>query len=324
MNGVQTPRVLVIGAGFIGSHVVAELAAQGRPPVVLTRSRPAREVEAAIAPGDLHIGDAADRGELERALAGIDHVAYCAGGLLPADSQRDPARDEVLTLEPLRALLAALRERPGVKLSYISSGGTVYGDPASLPVGETAPTEPLGSYGRLHLVCEQEIERQRREHGLSARILRCATVYGEHQMPDRGQGAVVTFLHRVEAGLPIDLYGGGGTIRDYVHAADVAKVLVGLLEREEEPAIVNLGSGEGTSLLDLLRLVEAEVGREADVRPHPEREFDVHAVVLDIGRLRALLDYRPTPLAAGIARTHAWLRALAPDAAGSQSLRATR
>jgi UDP-glucose 4-epimerase len=306
-GGRQGADVLVIGCGFIGSHVVTELASQDRPPTVLTRSQPPDEVLRAIAPGGLHIGDAGDPADLEQALDGVGHVAYCAGGLLPADSQKEPDRDEVLTLEPLRAVLAALRERPGVKLSYVSSGGTVYGEPKRMPVDETAPTEPVGSYGRLHLVCEQEIERHGREHGLKARILRCATVYGEHQLPDRGQGAVVTFLHRVEQGLAIDLYGGGATIRDYIYAGDVAKALIALLDRDDEPSVVNVGSGEGTSLLELLRLVESEVGHEAKVEAHPERSFDVHRIVLDTSRLRGLFDFRPTPLPAGIARTHRWL-----------------
>jgi UDP-glucose 4-epimerase len=315
-GGRQSADVLVIGCGFIGSHVVTQLASQDRPPAVLTRSQPADEVLRAIAPGRLLVGDASDDADLERALDGAEHVAYCAGGLLPADSQQDPERDEILTLEPLRAVLEALRKRPGVKLSYVSSGGTVYGEPEALPVSEAAPTRPTGSYGKLHLVCEREIERHRAEHGLRARILRCATVYGEHQLPDRGQGAVVTFLHRVEQQLPIDLYGGGATIRDYVHAADVAEALIALLDRDEEPAVVNVGSGEGTSLLELLRLVEAQVGREAEVRSHPERSFDVHAIVLDTTRLRSVVEFQPIPLAAGIARTRAWLRAAKPGTAG--------
>lgn len=312
-GGRQGADVLVIGCGFIGSHVVTELASQDRPPAVLTRSQPPDEVLPAIEQGRLHIGDAGDAGDLARALDGVGHVAYCAGGLLPADSQEDPERDALLTLEPLRAVLAALRERPGVRLSYVSSGGTVYGEPEALPVSESAPTRPVGSYGELHLLCEEEIDTQRREHGLRARILRCSTVYGEHQLPDRGQGAVVTFLHRVERGLPIDLYGGGATIRDYVYAGDVAKVLIGLLDRADEPAVVNVGSGEGTSLLDLLGMVESQVGRSAKVDAHPERGFDVHRIVLDTTRLRGLLDFQPTPLAAGIARTHEWLEAMAAE-----------
>jgi UDP-glucose 4-epimerase len=300
-------RPLVIGCGFIGSHVVAELAKGGRPPIVLTRSQPAQEVAAAIAAGDLHLGDASDAATLERALEGVAEVVYCAGGLLPEASEREPERDEELTLAPLRAVLAALRSRPQAKLAYVSSGGTVYGEPERVPVDEAAPTRPIGAYGRLHVACEEEIAAERERHGLRALVLRCSTVYGEHQAPDRGQGAVVTFLHRIERGHPIDLYGGGATIRDYVYAGDVARAVVALLDREETPALLNVGSGEGTSLLELLRLVEAEVGREAEVRSHPERGFDVHRIVLDTSRLKALLNFQPTPLPEGIARTRAWL-----------------
>ncbi len=274
---------------------------------MLTRSRPADAVSGAIDPDDLQIGDAADPAALERTLEGVGEVVYCAGGLLPAASEEDPDRDAELTLRPLRAVLEALRARPDTRLTYISSGGTVYGQPGSLPVPETAPAMPVGSYGRLHLLCEEEIERHRAEHGLRARILRCATVYGEHQRPDRGQGAVVTFLHRIERGEEIRLFGGESTIRDYVYAADVAGVVADLLGRADAPEILNVGSGEGTSLLELLRLAERQVGRKAKVEELPERDFDVHEIVLDIGPLRRAVRFRPTPLPTGIAAVHSWL-----------------
>jgi UDP-glucose 4-epimerase len=312
-GGRQGTRALVIGSGFIGSHIVAELVAADLPPVVLTRSRPARSVAAALAADDLHVGDAGDPAAVEAALEGVDQVFYCAGGLLPAASEQDPERDAELTLRPLRAVLEALRTRPAIRLGYISSGGTVYGQPEALPVPETAPTHPLGSYGRLHLACEREIERDCAEHGLDARILRCATVYGENQLPDRGQGAVVTFLHRIEHGQTIDLYGGGETIRDYVYAGDVAAVAVETMARKDCPRVLNVASGTGTSLVDLVALAEREVGREAVVERHPERGFDVHAIFLDISRLRALTGFEPTSLEDGIARTHRWLTAIATE-----------
>jgi UDP-glucose 4-epimerase len=281
---------------------------------VLTRSSPADEVLAAIGPDNLHLGDAADAADLNAVLGEVRHVVYTAGGLLPAASEENPERDASLTLAPLRGVLEALRERPGVRLSYVSSGGTVYGQPERLPVSEEAPTRPLGTYGRLHLICEEEIERYRVEHSLPARILRCSTVYGEHQQPDRGQGAVATFLHRIERGKPIHLYGDGGTIRDYVYAGDVAKTLVRLIDRKDGPMVLNVGSGKGTSLRELLELVERETGRRATVEQRGERGFDVHAIVLDSSRLRAMLDFEPTPIEDGIARTHEWLkRAEAPS-----------
>jgi UDP-glucose 4-epimerase len=312
-GGRQGDRVLIIGCGFIGSHVVTELACQNRPPIVLTRSQPPDEVLPAIADGDLHIGDASRASDLTPALDEVRHVVYCAGGLLPARSQEDPELDAKLTLRPLRAVLDALRERPGVRFTYISSGGTVYGEPDELPVNESAPVRPHGSYGELHLVCEEEIERDRREHGLHARILRCSTVYGERQWPDRGQGVIATFLHRIEQDRQIDLYGGAKTIRDYIYVGDVAKAVIALLDRDGGEAVLNLGSGEGTSLTELLALVEEEVGRRARIRNHPERDFDVSEIVLDTTRLRRLIEFEPTALEVGIARTHAWLTAQTPE-----------
>lgn len=280
---------------------------------MLTRSRPAEAVVDAIAPADLHLGDAADPAILAATLEGVGHVVYCAGGLLPAASEEDPERDAELTLRPLRAVLKALRERPGTGLTYISSGGTVYGEPQSVPVPETAPTDPVGSYGRLHLVCENEIERDCEEAGLRAHILRCSTVYGEHQRPDRGQGAVVTFLSHIERGAPIDIYGDSGTIRDYVYAADVARATVDLIDREDGPLILNVASGAGTSLTELVRLAEKEVGRTAEVVRHPERGFEIHKVVLDISLLQRLIEFEPTPLETGIERTHRWLIENSPE-----------
>ena len=301
------PRILVIGYGFIGSRVVEELAASGRPPVVLTRSAPPPDLAARVPATDLIVGDATDPETVERALEGVGHVIFSAGGLLPAASEENPELDAKLTLGPVRTVLERLQEHPGVGLTYLSSGGTVYGEPRQNPVPEDAPTEAFGAYGRLHLQCEGEVLAASQKHGLPARILRCATVYGEHQDPDRGQGAVVTFLHRIERGEPIDLYGGGATIRDYVYVKDVARAAIALVETGG-PEVINVGSGSGTSLLELLRAVEREVGREAQVRQHEPRDFEVHQIVLDTTLLHQTVELETTDLETGIARTHRWLK----------------
>ncbi|HEX5610212.1 MAG TPA: NAD-dependent epimerase/dehydratase family protein [Solirubrobacterales bacterium] len=309
----MSARVLVIGCGFIGSNIVEELASGSRPPVVLTRSRPGAAVASLIAPADLHIGEATNRELLERSLEGVGHVVFSAGGLLPAASEEDPERDAELTLGPVRAVLEALRSRPGVALTYLSSGGTVYGEPETVPVPEDAPTAAFGAYGKLHLACEAEVLAHCEQHETRARILRCATVYGPHQDPDRGQGAVVTFLHHVMTGVPVELFGAGETERDYIYSGDVARVVAGLVDREDGETILNLGSGEGTALIEVLRLAEREAGGTATRIEHPPRDFDVHRIVLDIGRLQRLMRFEPTPLARGIASTHRWLVSGSPE-----------
>lgn len=282
---------------------------------VLTRSVPRPEVADLLAEDDIHLGDASDTEALEAALEGVDCVVYTAGGLLPAASELEPERDAELTLAPLRAVLTALRRRPGASFIYLSSGGTVYGEPGHNPISEDAPVRPLGSYGRLHVQCEGEILRERDERGLRARILRCSTVYGERQRPERGQGVIVTFLHRIATGVPIDLYGGGASVRDYIYVGDVAHTVIDLVGRADGPTVVNVGSGDGTSLAEILELTEAEVGRPAEVIEHGAREFEVHRIVLDVSRMEELVTVDPTPLGDGIGRTWEWLREAMPEMA---------
>ena len=314
-QGRPRGSVLVVGCGFIGSHVAAELTARGRRFAVLTRSQPLREVAAAIEPEFLRIGDAADRDTLEAALDGVSEVVYTAGGKLPAATEESPELSTELTLEPVQALLGALREVPDVGLTYISSGGTVYGEPDRVPVPEDAPTHPRAIYGQLHIACEEAIGRAREEAGLSARILRCSTLYGEYQQPDRGQGAVVTFLDHVERSEEIVIYGDGAAVRDYVYAGDVARVIVDLVGRDDVPEVLNVGSGQGTSLAELVALVEQEVGKPARIASRPERGFEIERIVLDIERLRGLLGFEPLSLEEGIARTHGWLASKTGQAA---------
>jgi len=305
-------QVLVVGLGFLGSHIAAALAAAGAYPIVLTRSPPAPEMLATAELRALIVADAANPAVLERALEGVSDVVFCAGGLLPAASEQSPESDASLTLGPLSSLLDALRRRAGTRLTYLSSGGTVYGQPTVTPTPEQHPRRPIGSYGRLRLECERLIDRERRESGLHVRVLRCATIYGEHQQPDRGQGAIVTFLRRVESGEPIHVYGDGTHVRDYLYAGDVARIAVALLGRPDDPWLLNVGSGRGTSLGELITLVEAQVGRRARVVHWPERPFDVHRIVLDTGRLHSLIEFEPTDLDVGIERTHRWLAAREP------------
>jgi UDP-glucose 4-epimerase len=272
-------------------------------------------VIAAVGEANVHLGDAGDVETVESLLDGIEHVAFCAGGLLPSASEQDPERDRELTLKPVRAVIEALRRRPGASLTYLSSGGTVYGEPERLPVPESAPTHPGSAYGKLHLACEEEIERGRLEDGLRTRILRCSTVYGEQQRPERGQGAIVTFLHRIARGEQIDLYGDGTTIRDYIYVGDVARAVTSLIALDDGPPVLNVGSGEATSLVEVLAAVEQEVGRSAEIVRHPERGFDVHQIVLDTSLLHETVELEITPLATGVERTFRWLSSSAPGPA---------
>ena len=297
-------RVLVIGCGFVGERLVAELVQAGEPTVVLTRSPVDARKRERIRGAELIVGDAGTEHFLERALAGVTHVVYSAGGLLPAESDLNPELDLTLTLPPLITVLEALREREGVGLTYLSSGGTVYGRPQYLPVDEEHPTNPISSYGIVKLMGEKYVAMYADRHGLATQILRCSNVYGENQPAQRGQGTIPTFLQRVVADEPLTVFGDGSIVRDYVYVGDLARVVLQMLELPAEPRLLNMGSGEGASLSRLVELVEELTGKQAPIDRRPDRPFDVKEIVLDVSRLRSLLDFEPTPLEEGTRRTY--------------------
>jgi UDP-glucose 4-epimerase len=302
IGGAFPPRVLVVGCGFLGERFAAIFAARGAEVRVLTRSEPGPRKRSVIADAELMIADAGDRAAVEEALKGTQHVVYTAGGLMPAESDRKPEADAELSFRPLLSVLDALRSRREISLTYVSSGGTIYGQPEYLPVDERHPTNPISAYGVLRLACEKFVSMHCERDRIPVRILRCANAYGEHQPAQRGQGAVAAFVDRVMNDEPIVVYGDGQIVRDFIYVDDIVEALVALIGGPPGPMVVNVGSGLGHSLNDLIGIVEDVSGRRMAVERRPPREFDVSEIVLDISRLRALVDFKPTPLEEGVRR----------------------
>jgi UDP-glucose 4-epimerase len=301
---VAPKKALVVGLGFLGRRFALIWSDSGVDVRALTRSAPEPEALEALGGMKIDVADAADTRTLARAVDGVDHVVYAAGGLMPAESEANPSQDVALTFPPLFALLDILNSRREVGLTLLSSGGTVYGAPSRLPVSEDHPTEPLSAYGVVKLAVEKFVAAYSRR-SFDARILRCSNVYGEGQPTHSGQGAIGTFVDRMARRESIVLYGDGSVVRDYIHVDDVATAALALAGRPPEPQVVNVGSGQGHSLREIVSLIEELTGTAALIERRPPREFDVPAIVLDVSRLAGLVDFRPLALRDGIARVAA-------------------
>ena len=300
-------NVLIVGAGFIGSHICRQLLSEAHQVRILTRSIPEAAHARLLEGAEVRIGDATDPAAVSAALAGIDWVIFGAGGLVPAASQANPIPDISLALRPLLTVLDAVARSAVTGFTYLSSGGTVYGHSTTPLIREDHPTDPITAYGVLKLAGEKFAGLYARQSGTPTRILRCANVYGEGQRTDRGQGVVGTFLSALRQGAPVTLYGGGAMVRDFVHVNDVAAAVTRLRPAppltDEGFGIVNVGSGLGVSVSELLSIMQEAVGVKATVRHMPSRPFDVERNVLDISRLRSLTELVPIGLRDGLGLT---------------------
>ncbi len=207
-------------------------------------------------------------------------------------------------LPPLLALNEALSKRPHVALTYLSTSA-VYGNPDRLPVGETDPALPISPYGALHLSAELCMQAYARRFGSPLNILRCANVYGPGQAYDSDQGVFAIFLDRISRAIPVSIFGDGLALRDYVLIDDVAWVVARIIEDGIDVGTVNVGSGEGRNVLEIIDAISRTVGGSATVDHRQRRGFEVGSVVLDISRLSSLMPFMPTDFHRGLDLTAA-------------------
>jgi UDP-glucose 4-epimerase len=245
---------------------------------------------------------------LHRALQEVSWVFHFAGTTIPSTSNEDPVYDVESNLVATIKVLQACVNAGIKKVLFASSGGTIYGIPTVIPIPEDHPKQPLCSYGITKCAIEQYLSLFHYLHGLDYVCLRFANAYGERQEPRAAQGAVAVFLARVKAQESITIWGDGSTVRDYVHVADIREACWKAISRETPSHIYNIGSGQGTSLKQLLDLIAEVTGRVATVRYTEARKVDVPVNVLDVQRAQRELGWIPRiQLAEGIGRTWQWL-----------------
>jgi UDP-glucose 4-epimerase len=317
------------GAGYIGSHMVLELVDAGERVVVLDNLSTGNDW--AVAAGvPLVVGDSGDQ-ELVGGIIrqhGVDAIIHFAASIVVPDSVRDPLGYYRNNTANTRALIECAVKN-GVRHFIFSSTAAVYGNPAEIPVTETAPTQPISPYGWSKLMSEIMLGDAGRAHGLRHVILRYFNVAGADPLCRAGQSSTMaTHLIKVavEAALglrgKLDIFGDdyptpdGSCIRDYIHVSDLARAHSDALRhlRGGAPSLtLNCGYGHGFSVFDVVDTVKRVSGVDFKVDIAPRREGDPAQIVADSQRARAILRWQPRfdDLSTIVAHALAWERELA-------------
>lgn len=307
---VQTGITAVIGgAGFIGRAVVDELLAQGRRVVVIGREE---NPEPALPGGVRYVHSPANDNSvaLKQALQKVDEVVDLAYATVPGTSFQDPVNDILVNLPEAVRLFELAATLPLKKFVWISSGGTVYGRTSADLIPETHPTLPLSPYGITKLAIEKYAHMYFESKGLPIVCVRPSNAFGEGQRTYSGQGFIATAVASILDGRALTLFSEEGTIRDYLHVADVAAGIVAALLYGRPGEVYNLGSSAGLTnrqVLNYLVPLAAESGHSVQINVLPARPFDVPANVLDCTKLRAETGWQPRlTFVQALARTWVW------------------
>ena len=297
------------GAGYIGSHMVLELADAGEGVVVLDDL--STGFDWAVPDGvPLIVGDVGDQTLVAGIIDehGVDAIIHFAASIVVPDSVADPLSYYRNNTANSRSLIECA-VRAGVRSFIFSSTAAVYGEPAAIPVTEDAPTVPISPYGWSKLMTEIMLRHATDAHGLQHVILRYFNVAGADPLGRSGQSTkAATHLIKVAVetalGMRPKLYVFGtdyptpdGTcIRDYIHVADLVRAhrdALGYLRSGAASLTLNCGYGHGFSVLEVIEAVRRVSGARFDVEMAPRRPGDSARIVADSTHLRAILGWQP-------------------------------
>ncbi|PIE09379.1 MAG: UDP-glucose 4-epimerase GalE [Rhodobacterales bacterium] len=305
---MNKPVLVTGGAGFIGSHASKQLAAAGFAPVAYDNLSTGHDDS--VQWGPLIVGDVRDTARLTESLRqhGVGTVMHFAASAYVGESVSDPALYYDNNVCGMASLLTACRDA-GVNEIVFSSSCATYGLPDTLPIREQSPQHPINPYGRTKLICEQMLEDHAHAYGLRYVALRYFNACGAD--PD----GTLTERHDPETHLiPIALMAAAGTrtalgvfgddydtpdgtcIRDYIHVTDLAEGHVAALRYLRDGGDnlkVNLGTGTGRSIMEIIRAIEDLTGTPLPVEIKPRRAGDPPVLYADNSLARRVLGFAP-------------------------------
>lgn len=301
------PVLVTGGAGFIGSHLVDALLAQGHSVRVLDNLSSGTPDNLPLGDPRLELveGDVADAALVREVLGGCRAVVHLAAVASVQASVIDPAGTHRSNFIGTLSVCEAMREQ-GIGRVLFASSAAVYGNNGEgEAIDEDTPKAPLTPYAADKLASEHYLDFYRRQHGLEPAVFRFFNIYGPRQDPSSPYSGVISiFTERAAKRLPITLFGDGEQTRDFVYVTDLVGVLLQALEMPQVlPGAVNVGLNRSVSLNRLLEEISVLFGGLPEVRREVARPGDIRHSRADNRRLLARYQlFEPTPMAAGLAR----------------------
>jgi UDP-glucose 4-epimerase len=300
-------KVLVTGgAGFIGSHIVDALLADGHEVEVIddlssgNRSNLPTTVT-------LHVADIATEAA-QKVVKDFapDILVHAAAQISVRESMDDPTNDSRINVTGFVSLLSELRAIPGARCIFLSTGGAIYGEQTSFPATEDHPVLPESVYGLSKWVGERYLDFWSRVWGVKRCVLRLANVYGPRQNPHGEAGVVAIFCRGLLSQQPLVINGEGNQTRDFVYVGDVARA-VALCARHGHEGTFNIGTGVETSVNTLVAALREAAGTEGTISHGPAKGGEQQRSCIDPTRAEEVFGWKPEiSLSTGVASTMKW------------------
>lgn len=280
----------MLGAGFIGLSLVRRLAAAGAEVAVLDHNDAPAELAGCVR---WIRGEFADAAAVSATLEGASVAFHLISSTVPGDEHIDVSRELSENVFSTLGLLDLCEKFKVPRVVFVSSS-SVYGLQTRIPIPETALPDPISSHGIQKLAIEKYLLLRRFQVGLDVRIARLSNPYGPGQKLYGRQGFVAMTIGHLLKAEPVLLRDNGRPVRDFIYIDDVTEALDRLATQDDAPALVNIGSGVGHSLQQLVVLMEEILGRPIAKIAGEARRADIPVSVLDVGLAARSLGFHPT------------------------------
>lgn len=298
-------KILILGQGFIGSNLAYKLLREEHQVAIFTR-RNHRNIQ--IQNCEYIYGDLASIDDFSSIFLNVDVVFHLIGTTLPNASNDDIFYDiHSNVLNSIKVVkLCSLNKIK--KIIFASSGGTIYGFPQAVPIKEDHVTNPICSYGISKLMIEKYLYFFNYLTGLNYQILRISNPYGPYHQIMR-QGVINVFLSKILNDETLEIWGDGTICRDYIYIEDLVEAMSLILHHETNEKILNIGTGKGQTLNDVLKVIKEVSGKRIEVIYKEARKIDIPINVLSNERALHCLGWRPKiDLYEGIEKTWHWIK----------------
>jgi len=290
------------GAGFIGSSLVKQFLTNEKYNVFVVEPEFANVSRLDGLNVKIYREALGNIDKVEKILISnkIDIVVHLVSTLIPG-SGYDDFNNEFKNMIFPSIKLMEICAKENIKFVYFSSGGTIYGNRSTmLPFVETDEMAPISYYGWSKQMMENSILFKNRTENLKYLIVRPSNPYGHGQNLHGKQGLVAVAIGKILEDKPVEVWGDGSAIRDYIYIDDLAKVFYQLIDKDVYNETVNLGSGRGYSVNDILAFLKIITKKDFKIVYENARPMDVSNMVLDIEKMQRLAQVELTPMLNGI------------------------
>ncbi len=290
MLRILLSSITVLGGGILGNALAEELSRDGNEVrLVSSRFPEPRHQSLNI---ERILGDASDGETLRVALNGADRLVIAFGGMRPHQAEQSPDENLQLTIGTLEAVISSARKAKLRSISYVSSGGAVYGESLNNhKFSEQDEPRPATAYGRAKLAAEKIMLHAEVNSQTKVQIFRVSNIFGDGDVRDPTFGFIEHAISAWRKGSEFVIFGDGEDQRDFIPVGVASRQISALLELDESPSVVNIARGTSHTLNEVIKMIEDNTNRSIAVAYRERRACDLRASRLDNSLLKSLTGF---------------------------------